>query len=42
MTIDWKRFYANGGYINDNSDPMSYDDPDSESQKTYEENDCTD
>lgn len=24
--IDWKAFYANGGYSNDNSDPASYDD----------------
>ena len=26
MTIDWKAFYANGGYSNENSDPQSYDD----------------
>lgn len=26
MSIDWKAFYANGGYSNDNSDPDSYDD----------------
>jgi hypothetical protein len=24
--IDWKAFYANGGYLNENSDPLSYDD----------------
>ena len=24
--IDWKAFYANGGYSNANSDPASYDD----------------
>lgn len=24
--IDWARFYANGGYSNENSDPESYDD----------------
>lgn len=24
--IDWKAFYANGGYSNENSDPLSYDD----------------
>lgn len=26
MAIDWKSFYANGGYSNENSDPDSYDD----------------
>ena len=26
MAIDWKAFYANGGYSNENSDPLSYDD----------------
>lgn len=26
MAIDWKSFYANGGYSNENSDPASYDD----------------
>ena len=26
MAIDWNRFYANGGYSNENSDPASYDD----------------
>ena len=25
MAIDWKSFYANGGYSNENSDPQSYD-----------------
>ena len=25
MSIDWKAFYANGGYSNENSDPESYD-----------------
>ena len=24
MSIDWKAFYANGGYSNENSDPESY------------------
>ena len=24
MPIDWKAFYANGGYSNENSDPQSY------------------
>ena len=26
MAIDWKAFYANGGYSNENSDPESYND----------------
>ena len=26
MAINWKAFYANGGYSNENSDPLSYDD----------------
>lgn len=25
MAIDWKAFWANGGYSNENSDPQSYD-----------------
>lgn len=28
MAIDWKAFWANGGYSNENSDPQSYDDED--------------
>ena len=28
MAIDWKAFYANGGYSNENSDPQSYADED--------------
>ena len=36
MAIDWKAFYANGGYSNENSDPQSYDDDDD-----YDE-DCDD
>ena len=28
MAIDWKAFYANGGFSNENSDPQSYDDED--------------
>ena len=24
LGIDWKAFYANGGYSNENSDPESY------------------
>ena len=26
MAINWRAFYANGGYSNENSDPYSYDD----------------
>ena len=26
MAIDWNAFYANGGFSNENSDPLSYDD----------------
>ena len=26
MSVNWKAFFANGGYSNDNSDPASYDD----------------
>lgn len=26
MAIDWEAFWANGGYSNENSDPLSYDD----------------
>ena len=26
MAIDWKAFYANGGYSNEKSDPESYND----------------
>ena len=26
MAIDWKAFYANGGYSNENSDPKSHHD----------------
>ena len=28
MAIDWKAFYANGGYSNENSDTQSYDNED--------------
>ena len=28
MAIDWKAFYANGGYSNENSDPQLYDNED--------------
>ena len=31
MAIDWKAFYANGSYSNENSD-----------QKSYEDDDCDD
>ena len=26
MSVNWKAFFANGGYSNENSDPASYDD----------------
>ena len=26
MSVNWKAFFANGGYSNDNADPASYDD----------------
>ncbi len=32
MAIDWKAFYANGGYSNENSDPQSYDDEDDDDE----------
>ena len=35
MAIDWRTFYANGGYSNENSDPQSYDDED-EDDDEYE------
>ena len=36
MAIDWKAFYANGGYSNENSDPQSYDDgPDDDDWEEY-------
>lgn len=25
MAIDWNAFFANGGFSNENSDPLSYD-----------------
>ena len=28
MSVNWKAFFANGGYSNENSDPASYDDDD--------------
>ena len=32
MAINWKAFYANGGYSNENSDPLSYDDGEEEDE----------
>ena len=32
MAINWKAFYANGGYSNENSDPLSYDDGEDEDE----------
>lgn len=37
MAIDWNAFYANGGYSNENSDPLSYDD--GEDDEVYDNND---
>ena len=34
MAIDWKAFYANGGYFNENSDPQSYDDGDDDDDES--------
>ena len=36
MAIDWKAFWANGGYLNENSDPQSYDDEDDCEDDEYE------
>ena len=33
MAIDWKAFYANGGYSNENSDPQSYDNEDDDDEE---------
>lgn len=37
MAIDWNRFYANGGYSNENSDPASYSDDDGVDESYYED-----
>ena len=39
MAIDWKAFYANGGYSNENSDPQSYDgeDDDDDEYEMYDD-----
>lgn len=37
MAIDWKAFYANGGYSNENSDPQSYDDGLDDSDEEYDD-----
>ena len=34
MAINWKAFYANGGYSNENSDPLSYDDGEDDEDET--------
>ena len=39
MAINWKAFYANGGYSNENSDPQSYDDEDDYDDDEYEDYD---
>ena len=36
MAINWKAFYANGGYSNENSDPQSYDDGLDDDDEEYE------
>jgi hypothetical protein len=33
--IDWDRFFANGGYSNENSDPDSYDDGEDEDDDDF-------
>ena len=38
--IDWKAFYANGGYSNENSDPESYDDGEDDYDENYNDSDC--
>ena len=37
MAIDWKAFYANGGYSNENSDPQSYDDGLDDDDEEYDD-----
>ena len=37
MAIDWKAFYANGGYSNENSDPLSYDDGLDDDDEEYDD-----
>ena len=39
--INWKAFYANGGYSNENSDPASYDDGEEDDRdENYNDSDC--
>ena len=38
--INWKAFYANGGYSNENSDPESYDDGEDDYDENYNDSDC--
>ena len=42
MATDWKSFYANGGYSNENSDPASYDDGSDEPDIINDDYDYTD
>lgn len=35
--IDWDRFFSNGGYSNENSDPDSYDDGEDEDDDFLDE-----
>ena len=37
MAIDWKAFYANGGYSNENSDTLSYDDGLDDDDEEYDD-----
>ena len=37
MAIDWKAFYANGGYSNENRDPQSYDDGLDDDDEEYDD-----
>ena len=39
MAINWKAFYANGGYSNENSDPLSYDEGEDDENEDENEND---
>ena len=37
MAIDWNAFFANGGFSNENSDPVSYSDDDDFDESYYED-----
>lgn len=42
MAIDWNKFFANGGFSNENSDPASYDDGSDEPDIINDDYDYTD